>query len=46
MERADNPFGWIADSFRGGCAPYLALPLDATGSDATMFFHALLTLLI
>lgn len=46
MERADDSFGCIGDSFRGGFAHYLALPLDATGIDATVFFHDLLTLLI
>jgi len=45
MERADNAFGWIGDSLRGGCAPSLTLSLDATGNDATVFFHGLLTLL-
>ena len=46
MERADDSFGCIGDSFRGGFAHYLAIPLDATGIDATVFFHDLLTLLI
>jgi hypothetical protein len=46
MERADDSFGCIGDSFRGGFAHYLAMPLDATGIDATVFFHDLLTLLI
>ena len=42
MERADDSFGCIGDSFRGGFAHYLAIPLDATGIDATVFFHDLL----
>jgi hypothetical protein len=46
MEKADDSFGCIGDSFRGGFAHYLAIPLDATGIDATVFFHDLLTLLI
>jgi hypothetical protein len=46
MEKADDSFGCIGDSFRGGFAHYLALPLDTTGIDATVFFHDLLTLLI
>ena len=46
MERADDSFGCIGDSFRRGFAHYLAMPLDATGIDATVFFHDLLTLLI
>jgi hypothetical protein len=46
MEVADDSFGCLGDSFRDGFATYLALPRDATGMDATVFFHDLLTLLI
>jgi hypothetical protein len=46
MEVADDSFGCLGDSFRDGFAKYLALPRDATGIDATVFFHDLLTLLI
>ncbi len=46
MQRADDSFGCIGDSFRGGFAHYLAIPRDATGINATVFFHDLLTLLI
>ena len=46
MEGADDSFGCLGDSFRDGFAKYLAIPLDATGIDATVFFHDLLTLLI
>ena len=46
MEVADDSFGCLGDSFRDGFAQYLAIPLDATGIDATVFFHDLLTLLI
>ena len=46
MEVADDSCGCLGDSFRNGFAPYLALPLDATGIDARVFFHDLLTLLI
>lgn len=45
-EKADDSFGCIGDSFHRGFAHYLALPLDATGIDPTVFFHDLLTLLI
>jgi hypothetical protein len=46
MEVADDSFGCLGDSFRNGFGQYLAMPLDATGIDATVFFHDLLTLLI
>jgi hypothetical protein len=46
MEVADDSFGCLGDSFRNGFAKYLAIPLDATGIDARVFFHDLLTLLI
>jgi hypothetical protein len=46
MEVADDSFGCLGDSFRNGFAQYLAMPLDATGIDARVFFHDLLTLLI
>ena len=46
MEVADDSFGCLGDSFRNGFAQYLAIPRDATGIDATVFFHDLLTLLI
>jgi hypothetical protein len=46
MEVADDSFGCLGDSFRNGFAPYLALPLDATGIDAKVFFQDLLMLLI
>jgi hypothetical protein len=46
MEVADDSFGCLGDSFRNGFAQYLAIPLDATGIDARVFFHDLLTLLI
>jgi hypothetical protein len=46
MEVADDSFGCLGDSFRNGFAQYLAMPLDATGVDAMVFFPDLLTLLI
>ena len=46
MEVVDDSFGCLGDSFRNGFAQYLAMPLDATGIDARVFFHDLLTLLI
>jgi hypothetical protein len=46
MEVADDSFGCLGDSFRDGFAKYLAMPRDATGITATVFFHDLLTLLI
>jgi hypothetical protein len=46
MAVADDSFGCLGDSFRDGFAKYLAIPRDATGIDATVFFHDLLTLLI
>jgi hypothetical protein len=46
MEVADDSFGCLGDSFRDGFATYLAVPLEATGIDPTVFFHDLLTLLI
>ena len=46
MEVVDDSFGCLGDSFRDGFAQYLAIPRDATGIDATVFFHDLLTLLI
>jgi hypothetical protein len=46
IEVADDSFGCLGDSFRDGFAKYLAIPRDATGMDATVFFHDLLTLLI
>ncbi len=46
MEVTDDSFGCLGDSFRDGFAQYLAMPRDATGIDATVFFHDLLTLLI
>jgi hypothetical protein len=46
MEVADDSFGCLGDSFRDGFAKYLAMPRDATGIDAAVFFHDLLTLLI
>jgi hypothetical protein len=45
-ERADDACGCLGDSCRGGVARSLALPLDATGIDATVFCHALLTRLL
>ena len=46
MEVADDSFGSIGDSFQDGFAKYLAMPLEETGIEATVFFHDLLTLLI
>ena len=46
MEVADDSFGCLGDSFRNGFAPYLAMPLDATGIDTRVFFQDLLMLLI
>jgi hypothetical protein len=46
MEKADDSFGCIGDSFHRGFTHYLALPRDVTGIDPTVFFHDLLTLLI
>ena len=46
MEVADDSYGCIGDSFHGGFATYLALPLHETGIEAMVFFHDLLTLLI
>jgi hypothetical protein len=46
MEVADDSYGGIGDSFHGGFATYLALPLHETGIEAMVFFHDLLTLLI
>jgi hypothetical protein len=46
MEVADDSYGSLGDSFHGGFAPYLAIPLEATGIEETVFFHDLLSLLI
>jgi hypothetical protein len=46
MRVADDSFGCIGDSFHDGFAQYLALPLEETGIEETVFFHDLLTLLI
>ena len=46
MEIADDSYGSLGDSFHGGFAHYLAIPLKATGIDDMVFFHDLLTLLI
>ena len=46
MEVADDSDGCMGDNFHGGFATYLALPLHATGIEAMVFFHDLLTLLI
>jgi hypothetical protein len=45
-ERADDACGCRGDRCRGGVARSLALPLDATGIDATVCCHALLTRLL
>jgi hypothetical protein len=46
MEVADDSYGSLGDSFHGGFAHYLAIPLEETGIEETVFFHDLLTLLI
>jgi hypothetical protein len=46
MEVADDSYGSLGDSFHGGFAHYLAIPLEETGIEDTVFFHDLLTLLI
>ena len=46
MEAADDSYGSLGDSFHGGFAHYLAIPLEETGIEETVFFHDLLTLLI
>jgi len=46
MEVADDSYGSLGDSFHGGFAHYLAIPLEETGIEETVFFHDLLTLVI
>jgi hypothetical protein len=46
MEVADDSYGSLGDSFYGGFANYLAIPLEETGIEDTVFFHDLLSLLI
>jgi len=46
MEVADDSYGSLGDSFHGGFAHYLAIPLEETGIEEAVFFHDLLTLLI
>jgi hypothetical protein len=46
MEMADDSYGSLGDSFHGGFAHYLAILLEETGIEDTVFFQDLLTLLI
>ncbi len=46
MAVADDSYGSLGDSFHGGFASYLAIPLEVTGIEDTVFFHDLLTLVI
>jgi len=46
MEKADDSFGCIGDSFQQGFATYLKISLERTGIDEEVFFSDLLDFLI